>query len=163
MTTTEIHVLQGFTRAKSNLIRHMAEKNCTIVIRLHETHVEYEEDLIIEGFNTIDFISYKYHGIATNTRDGLRAKVVCKFTECCYPIEWSIVDVDEYQIGNIYKLPSAIATQGNLPRLIFPFIIIGDFNSRSIGCAMLAQLIRSLTANQKVPGSIPGIAMGLNI
>ena len=30
-------------------------------------------------------------------------------------------------------------------------------------CAMLAQLIRSLTASQKVPGSIPGLSMGLNI
>ena len=30
-------------------------------------------------------------------------------------------------------------------------------------CAVLAQLIRRLTASQKVPGSIPGLAMGLNI
>ena len=30
-------------------------------------------------------------------------------------------------------------------------------------CTMLAQLIRSLTASQKVPGSIPSLAMGLNI
>ena len=30
-------------------------------------------------------------------------------------------------------------------------------------CAMLAQLVRSLTASQKVPGSIPGLAMVLNI
>ena len=30
-------------------------------------------------------------------------------------------------------------------------------------CAMLALLIRPLTASLKVPGSIPGLAMGLNI
>ena len=29
-------------------------------------------------------------------------------------------------------------------------------------CARLAQLVRSLTANQKVPGSIPGLVEGLN-
>ena len=27
-------------------------------------------------------------------------------------------------------------------------------------CARLAQLVRSLTANQKVPGSIPGLVKG---
>ena len=30
-------------------------------------------------------------------------------------------------------------------------------------CARLAQSIRSLTANQEVPGSIPGLVEGLNL
>ena len=37
------------------------------------------------------------------------------------------------------------------------------FSVRVHVCAVLAQLIRRLTASQKVPGSIPGLAMGLNI
>ena len=36
-------------------------------------------------------------------------------------------------------------------KAIFPFLFV---------CARLAQLIRSLTANQEVPGSIPGLVEG---
>ena len=33
-------------------------------------------------------------------------------------------------------------------------------NRMYVVCARLAQLVRSLTANQKVPGSIPGLVEG---
>ena len=50
-------------------------------------------------------------------------------------------------------------------RETFPAMLLGPLPATShlIKCAMLAQLIRSLTASQKVPSSIPGLAMGLSI
>ena len=37
------------------------------------------------------------------------------------------------------------------------------YHTTAYMCVMLAQLKRSLTASLKVPGSIPGLAIGLNI
>ena len=75
MTSTEIRILQlnveGLTRAKRDLVRHLADEHHANIILLQETHAETEQKLEIEGFNLIDFIPSKHHGIASYACDGI--------------------------------------------------------------------------------------------
>ena len=97
---------------------------------LQETHCTDEENLTIEGFNIIDFIPSKYHGIATYTCDGITAKFIQKSPEG-NPIEWITIDIDGCKIVNIYKPPPATITRRNLPTVTGPTIVCGDLNSRN--------------------------------
>lgn len=58
ITSTKIHTLQlnaeGLTRAKYNLVHHLAEENDANVPLLQETHCMEENKLTIKGFQTID-------------------------------------------------------------------------------------------------------------
>ena len=134
MTSTDIRLLQlnveGLTRVKRDLIRHLADINHVNIILLQETHCTEEEKLAIEGYNIIDFIPSKHHGIASYTCDGVTAKPIQKSTDDS-SIEWITIDVDVCTIVNIYKPPPSTATQRNLPSVTGPAIVCGDFNSRN--------------------------------
>ena len=123
--------VEGLTRVKRDLVRHLAEEHHANVILLQETHCSDEGKLAIEGYTIVKFIPSNQHGIATYTCDGLNAKLVQSSSEST-PIESIIIDVNGCQIANIYKPPPATVSQRNLPTVSSPSIVCGDFNSRNI-------------------------------
>ena len=125
MASTTICILQlnveGLTRNKLDLIRHLADENNANIILLQETHVVAEEKLEIEGFNIIDLIPSKHHDIASYSRESINAKPVHKSPENS-PVQWSTIEAEGHQITNLYKP----ATQRSPPS-----VTCGNFNSRS--------------------------------
>ena len=134
MTSTNTRILQlnveGLTRAKRDLIRHLADEFNTNVILLQETHANNEDKLQIEGYNTIDYVPSKHHGIATYVREGIHVKSTQKSPEGC-PIEWISITIDDTSIVNIYKPPPNTASIQSLPLITSITIACGDFNSRN--------------------------------
>ena len=108
MAITKICIFQlnveGLTRNKRDLIRHLADENNANIILLQETHAETEEKLEIEGFNIIDYIPSKHHGIASYSSEGINANLVQKSPEVS-SIQWNTVEAEGYQIVNLYKPP----------------------------------------------------------
>ena len=77
-TATQITNVEGLTRAKRDLVRHLAGENNANIILLQETHLEDEQKLQIEGFNLTEFIPGMAYGIASYIRDGINANPIQK-------------------------------------------------------------------------------------
>ena len=121
--------VEGLTRAKRDIVHHLADTHEANIIVLQETHAVDEDKLPIEGFNVSTFIPHKKHGIATYTRDGLRAKSI-RQSPSGSSIAWSIIEVNGVDVANIYKPPPSSVTFRALPKTNSPSIVCGDLNSR---------------------------------
>ena len=133
MIVSKVTILQlnteGLTRAKRDLIRHIADKYSANVLLIQETHICDDAELNIEGFSLTDHVPNKHHGLATYARDGVDPAPTNKSPNES-SIEWITTKVGSYYFTNVYETPGSSIDNRTLPTTSLPSIVCGDFNSR---------------------------------
>jgi hypothetical protein len=120
--------VEGLTRAKSEILSKTFKD--ADVLALQETYVPEGESsrLKIPGFNMIDYIGHRKHGLATYVNQNIEETNVVPIAGNIHSIGIRIGNLITY---NVYKPPSEMWSNSVLPVQQYPTIYIGDFNSHS--------------------------------
>lgn len=84
--------------------------------------------LKIPGFNMIDYIGHRIHGLATYVNQNIEETNVVPIAGNIHSIG---IRIGNLTIYNVYKPPSERWSNSVLPVQQYPTIYIGDFNSHS--------------------------------
>lgn len=120
--------VEGMTKSKAELISHVF--HYADILALQETHISDDQlgKLKIPGFQLIDYIGHKKHGMATFLRQDLDPKNIKRIEENEHTVG---IEIGNTKIFNIYKPPSENWTTSVLPLADHPAVYIGDFNSHN--------------------------------
>ena len=118
--------VEGLTRAKCEVIQHLAAKHAISVILLQETHSPSDDKLNICGFTVVGAVHSLKLGVATLVRNDLSSKLI-DTTEPDSATQWVSIAIDNITITNLYKPPKAVFNAP--PKYHHPTIYSGDFNS----------------------------------
>ena len=100
-----------------------------LAILLEETHRTNGEMLLLPSFELAVSSLSRKHGLATFFHERLRYMLLNQ-SPLISEIKWFCVDVDGYQILNVYKpSPTRLQSQ-DLPVFLHPCLYTGDFNGR---------------------------------
>ena len=100
-----------------------------MVVLVQETHQTDSDKLKLYGYTLADFIPSAHHGIATFIRNSVPFVHVGSSGED-EPTQWSIIEINNIQVVNLYHPPSSALDTSCLPAVSSQFIIAGDFNCR---------------------------------
>ena len=100
-----------------------------MVVLVQETHQTDSDKLKLYGYTLADFIPSAHHGIATFIRNSVPFLHVGSSGED-EPTQWSIIEINNIQVVNLYHPPSSALDTSCLPAVSSQFIIAGDFNCR---------------------------------
>ena len=110
------------------VLQHLAEETEALVILLQETHCTSADKLVLPNYQLAGFSSSRKHGLATFVHKRLKWTIKNQSSPTS-EIEWLCVDVDGYNIINVYKPPPTRLQASNLPVFPHPCLYAGDFNS----------------------------------
>ena len=114
-----------------NVLHDLALQFEALVIVLQETHCTNAEKLVLPSFQLVWSSLSRKHGLATFVHERLRYTLLDQFSPTL-EIEWLCVDVDGYEIVNVYK-PSPTRLQSlDLPVFPHSYLYAGNFNCRHI-------------------------------
>ena len=119
--------IEGLTASEMNVLHHLAVQFEALVILLQENHCAFTDKLVITGFAVAGSCLNRIHGLATFVHERLKWTLVDQspFTS---ETEWICVDVDGYEIVNVYKPPPTPLQTTDLPVFPHPVLYSGDFN-----------------------------------
>ena len=121
--------VEGLTRAKCEVIQHLAAKHAISVTLLQETHSTSDDKLKIYGFTVIGAVHHPKLGVATLVRNDLSSKLI-DTSKPDSATQWVSIAIDNITFTNVYKPPKAMF---NPPQKYHhPAIYSGDFNSHHI-------------------------------
>ena len=110
-----------------NVLHHLAMQSEAFVILLQETHCTDAEKLVLPNYQLAGASLSRKHGLATFVHKRLRYMLLDQFP-LTLEIKWLCVDIDGYNIVNIYKpLPTQLQTL-DLPVFPHPCLYAGNFN-----------------------------------
>ena len=120
--------VEGLTRAKCEVIQHLAAKHAISVILLQETHSTLDDKLKIYGFTVIGAVHHPKLGAATLVRNDLSSKLIDSSkpdsaTQCVS------IAIDNIMVTEVYKPPKAVFNPP--PKYHHPAIYSGDFSSHN--------------------------------
>ena len=118
------------SKAKIQVIEHLATKNLATVILLQETHVTNPDVLNIPGYSLAAYTSSRVHGVATFVQCPTKWRDIASST-LAEEVEWVTTEVEGVNITNVYKPPGIRLCLDSLPRYQQPCIYAGDFNCHS--------------------------------
>ena len=118
---------EGISKAKIQVIEHLATKNLATVILLQETHVTNPDVLNIPGYSLAAYTSSRVHGVATFVQCSTKWLDIASSTSA-EEVEWVITEVEGVDITNVYKPPGIRLCLDSLPRYQQPCIYARDFN-----------------------------------
>ena len=121
---------EGISKAKTEIITHLATKNGATVILLQEAHATKADVLSIPGYNLTAHTISGVHGIATFVHSSAKWHDVASSAHDD-EIEWTTTEVEGVTITNVYKPPGTRLNVDSLPRTPPPCIYAGDFNCHS--------------------------------
>jgi len=123
---------EGLTKAKTDVLVHLAQPHKVAVILLQETHVKESSHLKIPGYTLAAFTKSDVHGTATfvNNRNTWRMWTICPEGSA---VEWTAVDVEGATIVNVCKPPRTQLSQGSIPGFKRPCIYAEDCHSTTCG------------------------------
>ena len=121
--------VEGWTSAKREVLQKLVSDKSCMVVLVQETHQTNSDKLKLYGFTLADFIPSAKHGIATFIRNSVPFVHVGNSDEDD-PTQWTIIEIDNIQVVNLYHPPSSALDTSRLPTVSTHFIIAGDFNCR---------------------------------
>ena len=112
-----------------NVLHHLAMQSEALVILLQETHCTDAKKLVLPNYQLAGSSLSRKHGLATFVHELLRYTLLHQSPPTS-EIEWLCVDVDGYEIVNVYKPPSTRLRTLDLPVFPHPCLYAGNFNCR---------------------------------
>ena len=96
--------IEDLTVSKMIVFQHLIEETEALVILLQETHGITADKLVLPNYQLAGFSSSRKHGLATFVHKRLKWTIKNQSLPTS-EIEWLCVDVDGYNIINVYKPP----------------------------------------------------------
>ena len=121
---------EGISKAKIQVIEHLATKNLATVILLQETRVTNPDVLNIPGYSLAAHTSSRIHGVATFVECSTNWRDIASSTPE-EEVEWVTTEVEGVTITNVYKPRGTRLCLDSIPRYQYPCIYAGDFNCHS--------------------------------
>lgn len=124
--------IEGTSKSKCEVLARLAKYHNVDVIAVQETHTGNEDQFSsrghIEGYNVAGVIYHGTYGSATYVRSDIDNWSLVKIdsTNNIHLIE---IIVGNLSVINVYKPPNANWISNLLPKLRYPSLAIGDFNS----------------------------------
>ena len=106
--------IKDLPASKMNVLHHLAMQSEALVILLQETHCIDAEKLVLPNYQLAGSSLNKKHGLATFVHERLRYTLLDQSPPTSV-IEWLCVDVDGYNIVNVYKPPPTRLRTLDLP------------------------------------------------
>ena len=119
--------IEGFTASKMNLLHHLVVQYEALVILLQETYCTCADKPTIPGFPLARSSLSRKHDLATFVHDRLKWTLV-HHSPAASETEWLCVDVDGYQIVNVYKPRPTRLQASDQPVFPHPILYAGNFN-----------------------------------
>ena len=113
------------------VLHHLATQFEALVILLQETHCTSAERLVLPNYQLAGFSLSRKHGLATFVHERLKWILVDQSPPTS-EIEWMCVDVDGYNIVNVYKPPPTRLQASDFPVYLHPTLYAGDFNCQHV-------------------------------
>ena len=129
--------IEGLTASKMSIIYCLAAQREALVILLQETHCTSAKRLVLPDYQLAGFSLSRKHGLATFVHEQLKWALFDQSPPTS-ETKWLCVDVDGYQIVNVYK-PSPIRLQAS------------DLPVSHIPVSMLMTLIASMLIGVMMP------------
>ena len=124
--------VEGITKAKISIIKHLADTHDAAAILLQETHTNDANRLKITGYVLVAHTNRTTHGTATFVRSSTSWTCMNFCREDDLSMEWNIVKIDGVSVMNVYKPPNTRLQESSIPCLEASAMYVGDFNSHSV-------------------------------
>ena len=134
--------VEGLTRAKCEVIQHLAARHAISVILLQETHSTSDDKLKTYSLTLVGAVHHSKLGVATLVRNDLSSKLM-DTSKPDSATQWVSVAIDNITITNVYKPPKAVFNTP--PKYHHPAIYSGDFNSHHTTWGYSANDIRGVS------------------
>ena len=122
--------VEGLTKAKINVIEHLAQKYNPTAILLQETHASDTSRLKICGYRLAADTKSNIYGAASFVRNGSKWKIAATCPDDSI-LNWTAVEVEGTTVINVYKPPVSALNKSDIPIFPPPCIYAGDFNCHS--------------------------------
>jgi len=122
--------VEGLTKAKINVLTHLAQAHAVTAILLQETHYKDRSHLKILGYTLTACTEIEVYGTATFVKHHARWSAIAVCPENSL-LEWTSTEVEGVTIINVHKPPSVKMDTTGLPYFSRPCMYVGDFNCHS--------------------------------
>ena len=129
VTLLQLNV-EGLTKAKINVIEHLAQKYNPTAILLQETHASDTSRLKICGYQLAAHTKSNIYGTASFVKNGSTWKIAATCPDDSI-LNWTAVEVEGTTVINVYKPPVSALNKSDIPIFPAPCICAGDFNCHS--------------------------------
>ena len=119
--------IEGLAASKMNVLHHLAVQYQALVILLQKSHCTCADKLTTPGFTLAGPSLSRKHCFATFVHDRLKWTLVGQ-SPATSETEWLCVEVDIYEIVNVYKPPPTRLQASDLQVFPHPVLYAGDFN-----------------------------------
>ena len=123
--------IEGLTSSKIDVVRQLAHKNKALVILLQETHCTDADKLIVPNYTLAGSVLNRKHGLATFVHESVSWSLIDQSPDSA-EIEWVCINIDKYNIINVYKPPLVKFPPSGLPTFPSPSLYAGDFNCHHV-------------------------------
>ena len=127
--------IEGLTESKMNILHHLALHSEALIILLQETHCIDAEKSVLPNYQLAGSLSRK-HGLAMFDHEQLRYTLLDQ-SPLTSEIKWLCVDIDGYNIVNVYKPPPMRLQSLDLSVFLHPGLYAGNFNCHHAGVTMI--------------------------
>ena len=121
--------MEGISKAKFQVIHHLATTHETTAILLQETHSTNPSSLYLPSYTLAAHTTSSIYGLATFVCDSIRWHNMASSAQD--DIEWTSIHLEGVTITNVYKPPGSQLSPESLPHYPQPCIYSGDFNCHS--------------------------------
>ena len=118
--------IEDLTASNMNVLHHLVLQSEALVILLQKTHCTDAQKLVLPNYQLAGSLSRK-HGLATFVHEQLRYMLLDQSPPTS-KIEWLCVDIDGYEIVNVYKPPLKQLRSLDLPVFTHLCLYAGDFS-----------------------------------
>ena len=129
VTSLQLNV-EDLTKAKINVIEHLAQKYNPTAILLQETHASDTSRLKICGYQLAAHTESNIYGTASFVKKGSKWKIATTCPDDSI-LNWTAVEVEGTTVINVYKPPVSALHKSDIPIFPPPCIYAGDLNCHS--------------------------------
>ena len=126
VTLLQLNV-EGLTKAKINVIEHLAQKYNPTAILFQETHASNTSHLKICGYQLAAHTESNIYGTASFVKNGSKWKIAATCPDDSI-LNRTAVEVEGTTVINVYKPPVSAPNKSDTPIFPPPCIYAGDFN-----------------------------------
>ena len=116
VTLLQLNV-EDLTKAKINLIEHLAQKYNLTAILFQETYASDTSRLKISGYQLAALTESNIYGTASFVKNGSKWKIAATCPDDSI-LNWTAVEVEGTTVINVYKPPVSALNRSDIP--IFP-------------------------------------------
>ena len=125
VTSLQLNV-EGLTKAKINVIKHLVQKYNPTATLLQETHASDTSCLKICGYQLAAHTESNVYGIATFVKNASEWEIAAT-CPADSTLNWTAVEVEGTTIIDVYKPPASVLNKCDIPIFPPPCIYAGDF------------------------------------